>query len=242
MGALDDVELREPGVGSLWKEVLWLRELPWAVAALPGLLRAPRGDGEPVLVFPGFGASDGSTAPLRSVLRWLGYDVRGWGLGLNRGDVAALVPRVLALAERVAEERGSALRLVGWSLGGVLAREIARERPALVRRVVTMGSPVVGGPKYTTVAATYRRRGVDLDAIEAQVAERNRILIRAPITAIYSKSDGVVSWRACIDRISPDVEHVEVTATHIGMGFDPRIHRIVAEWLARPALAAADRS
>jgi pimeloyl-ACP methyl ester carboxylesterase len=225
--------LPEPGPADLWKEALALRELPFALAALPRLASAPRGDGGPVLVLPGFGASDASTLALRGVLRWLGHDARGWGLGTNGGDLRVLVPRVVALAARLADERGRALRLVGWSLGGVIAREVARERPDLAERVVTMGSPVVGGPKYTAAARTYRRRGFDLDAIERTAAERERVPIRRPITAIYSKSDGIVAWQACVDRTSPDVEHVEVTATHLGMGFDPRVQRIVAERLAR---------
>ena len=239
MTRLRDDALREPTRSTLWKEALWVRELPGAVAAVPGLFGAPRGDGGPVLVFPGFGATDASTLPMRGLLRLLGHDVRGWNLGRNGGDVRALVPHVVELADRVADERGRAVRIVGWSLGGVLAREVARERPELVERIVTMGSPIVGGPKYTTAAPVYRRRGFDLDAIEAAVAERDRIPIRAPITVIYSKSDGIVTWQACIDRTSPDVEHVEVTATHLGLGFDPRVHRIVAERLARPARPAA---
>ena len=116
---------------------------------------------------------------------------------------------------------------------------MARDRPELVERVVTLGSPVVGGPKYTRVGAFYARRGIDLDAIEAEVEERNRMPIRVPITAVYSRRDGIVSWQACIDHRSPDVEHVEVRATHLGLGFSPEVYRIVASRLARVRSAAA---
>jgi pimeloyl-ACP methyl ester carboxylesterase len=131
------------------------------------------------------------------------------------------------------------VRVVGWSLGGVLARETARRRPELVERVVTLGSPVVGGPKYTLAASFYRRQGVDLDALEREIAELDATPIRVPITALYSRSDGVVAWRACIDRVSPHVEHVEVGGSHAGLGFRAEVYRIVAERLAAPAAARA---
>ena len=200
---------------------------------LPALGRLPRGRGEPVLVLPGFGAGDGSTWALRAFLRSLGWDAHGWGLGINRGDVPALVRRVSTNVVEGAQRSGRRVRLVGWSLGGYLAREVARERPDAVERVVTLGSPVVGGPKYTVVAGLYRRRGYDLDAIEAEVEARNRTPIAVPVTAIYSRRDGVVAWQACVDRSTPDVEHVEVETTHVGLGFNATVYRVVAERLAR---------
>jgi pimeloyl-ACP methyl ester carboxylesterase len=184
------------------------------------------------MVLPGYGAGDGSTALIRAYLRSLGWDARGWGLGRNGGDVPELIPRVVDRVEQLARESGRSVALVGWSLGGVLAREAARERPLRARRIVTLGSPVVGGPKYTAVAEVYRRRGVDLDAIEAEVDERNAIPLSTPITAIFSRRDGVVAWNACIDRRSERVEHVEVAATHLGLGFSADVLRIIAERLA----------
>ena len=221
-----------PAYSFLLEGLAWLDPLQLLLRA-PDLARAPRGAGEPVLVLPGFAASDASTLALRSYLRWLGYDARGWGLGTNRGDLRALVPRVVSLLSERAGASGGRVRCVGWSLGGNLAREAARERPDLVERVVTLGTPAVGGPKYTSVAHRYRRRGADLDGIEAQMAERERVPIRVPLTAIYSRRDGVVAWRACIDRSTPDVEHVEVSAAHLGLGFHPEVYRVVADRLAR---------
>lgn len=201
------------------------------VLRTPSLARLPDGDDAPVLVFPGFGASDVSTALLRRFLRHRRHDARGWGLGTNRGDVPALVPQLIALTERASQHHR--VSLVGWSLGGVLAREVARERPDLVERVITMGTPVVGGPKYTLTARTYAARGADLDELEAMVAERNRVPITVPVTAIYSRNDGVVDWRACIDHHNP-VEHVEVRATHLGMGASGEVFDLVARRLAAP--------
>lgn len=213
------------------RELAAVFELPRLAWRARFLLSLPRGGGAPAIVFPGFGAGDASTAILRTFLRGLGYDARGWGLGRNRGDVAGTVPRLIASAEALHAERGEPLRLVGWSLGGVLARELARERPELVACVVTLGTPVVGGPKYTLAAEFYRRQGVDLDALESQIAEREKLAIERPITAIYSRRDGVVAWQACIDRSNPSVRHVEVETTHTGLGFNPEVYELVARAL-----------
>jgi pimeloyl-ACP methyl ester carboxylesterase len=172
---------------------------------------------------------------LRNYLRRLGWDAAGWGLGINRGDAPSLLPRVIDVAERFADRRGRPLHLVGWSMGGFLAREVARDRPELAEQVITLGTPVVGGPKYTAVAPIFRRRGYDLDAIEAECEALARRPIEAPITAIYSRRDGVVAWQACLDRTSPRIEHVEVQSTHAGLGFDGRVWQIIVDRLGRRA-------
>jgi pimeloyl-ACP methyl ester carboxylesterase len=217
----------------LWLEARVGADLARGLLHLPHTLRAPRGGGHPVLLLPGFAASDRSMAAMRLFLRRLGWRARGWGLGVNRGDAPALLPRVIEVIDRSAQRFGGPVRLVGWSMGGFLAREVARDRPDLIAQVVTMGTPVVGGPKYTSLANYFRRLGYDIDAIAAECASRATCAIAAPITAIYSRRDGVVAWQACIDRESPRVEHVEVESTHTGLGFDPRVWRIVADRLAR---------
>lgn len=199
----------------------------------PLLAAVPRGHGEQVLLLPGFGAGDASTTVLQSFLRLIGYQARGWGLGRNTGNVARLMPSVLALVQAMVEAGGGPVHLLGWSLGGYIAREAAREKPEWIRSVITMGSPVIGGPKYTTVAARYRRQGHDLDHLERMVDARYDNPLTTPVTAIFSKADGVVAWEACIDRRSNGIEHVEVKATHIGLGFSPEVYAIVADRLSR---------
>jgi len=199
---------------------------------LPELSRHPRGSGETVLVLPGLGAGDGSTVILRNHLRRLGYQVHGWGLGINSGDVPKLLRRVIEKVLELSRASGAPVKLVGWSLGGYLAREAAREVPHAVDRVITLGSPVIGGPRHTAVAPLYRRAGASFDAIDAIMARRELRPIEVPIVAIYSEEDGIVDWHACIDRKSPRVEHVRVRATHLGLGFAPEVLRIVAERLA----------
>jgi hypothetical protein len=228
---VDATDLRPPSRLALLREVLLVLELPKAVAGLPRLLLAPRGNGEPVLVVPGFATGDPATAVLRSALAGRGWDVHGWGLGVNTGSVGKLVPRIAARVEELAERTGTRVRLVGWSLGGYLAREVARERPAAVDRVITLGAPVVGGPKYTQSAQAYRRRGHDLDAIERTVAARAERPIEVPVTAIYSRLDGVVAWRACVDRTERRVAHVEVFASHLALVLSASVAALVAERL-----------
>jgi len=196
---------------------------------------APRANGEPVMVVPGVATDDGWTRRLRVFLSAIGYDAVGWGMGRNRGNVPKLIPAVLQQTARLVTDRGEPVRLIGWSLGGYLAREVARERPELVNRVITLGAPIVGGPTYTASAPGYIRKGYDLEKIQQTVLERERRPIQAPVFAVYSRSDGVVAWRACIDRFdNPRVEHHEVRASHLGMVNSPRVFSLVAALLARP--------
>lgn len=212
----------------------------WRTALLPGrlllsapsLARAPRGDGAPVVDVPGWQAPEATMAPLRGYLRWLGHDARGWGRGVNLGDPERNARALVETVRAVHEETGRRVALVGWSLGGVVAREVARQAPDAVRRVVTYGTPVVGGPTYTVGAASFG--AAEGRRVTARIRERERTdPIRVPVTAIYTRRDAVVSWPACIDRWTPDVRHVEVTSTHLGLGIDPDVWRVVADQLAR---------
>ncbi len=195
--------------------------------------RWPRGRGETVLVVPGFATGDGSTVAIRTFLRRLGYRTEGWSLGRNRGDVPRLTPMVGDRIAELARASGGPIKVVGWSLGGVLAREATRLHPSLVDHIVTLGTPVVGGPKYTLVADAYRRQGVDLDEIERTVADRNRTPLPVRVTAIYSRLDAVVSWQACFDdNPDNDVRYVEVETGHAELGFSGPVFRAIAAALA----------
>ena len=201
--------------------------------AVPG--HPPRGDGGPVRVLPGYLTGDLSTIAIRKYLALLGYRVDGWGLGVNRGDVARYATEMVDVVRRQAADSGQQVRLVGWSLGGVIAREVAREAPESVRQVVTLGSPVVGGPKYTMAAASYEAAGYDLDEIAATVAARNAEPVGVPVTALYSKGDRIVAWQACLDpHPTSQTTHIEVRGTHSELGFSATVLRLVARALAQP--------
>ena len=218
LGAL--AELRTP-LDAVLSAGRWLT-LPRGPVAVP----------RTVLLVPGFGATERSMGLIGRHLARRGHRVHDWGLGRNNGDVPALLAALEARIEALVDEAGEPVVAVGWSLGGYLARESARDRPTRFRKVITLGSPVVGGPKYTVTARWYRERGFDVDHIEQVVAARYETPLEVPVVAIYSKRDRVVAWEACIDRWSPDVRHVEVSATHVGLGISARVVSVVADEVA----------
>ncbi len=226
--------LQPPSSSYVMREARGLIELPRLLLRFPALARLPRGNGEPILILPGYGAGDGSTMILKGYLRLLGYRARGWGLGRNRGAASESLPRLLRRLGNLSRRSKQKVAIIGWSFGGYLARELARERPDLVRLVITLGTPVVGGPKYTAAAKSYRKRGIDIEAIAAEVEQRSRLAdLEIPVVAIYSRDDSVVAWEACIDRLSPNIEHVEIKSTHLGFGFSADVYQIIARRLAQ---------
>jgi pimeloyl-ACP methyl ester carboxylesterase len=198
------------------------------------LLAAPRGDGHGVLVLPGFMATDTSTGLLRRYLRRMGYNVRGWELGRNLGPterVLDLLPRaVIAFANWT----GGPVSVVGWSLGGVYARELARRDPERVRQVITLGSPfALTDPAQSRADGMYRRRA-HLHALGVPTADEIVQPIPVPSTAVYSRRDGIVAWQACIGPLTELHDNVEVSCSHLGFGVDAATLWLVADRLALP--------
>jgi pimeloyl-ACP methyl ester carboxylesterase len=179
---------------------------------------------------PGLGASDVSLLPLRRFLRDRGHHARSAGLGRIGGDVESQSALLLERVRDVATARSDTVALVGWSLGGILSRVVARDAPELVRCVVTFGTPVTG-PAATAVRRRYS--DAELDHIESMIERRRAAPLATPITAIWSRRDGIVPPAAAIDRWSASVEHVEVGSPHLGLGIDPDVWQVVAERLAR---------
>ena len=175
-------------------------------------------------------------APLRSWLAWLGHDARHWGLGVNRGDPEADVRRLTPTIAAMAAQTDRPVSMVGWSLGGVIARELARNRPDLVARVITYGTPAIGGPVHTVAATDLS--DAQRDDIATRIREQDAANpIQVPITAILTRRDHVVAWQAQVDHVSPQVRHVEVGSTHLSMGIDPDVWMTVARELASPGAA-----
>lgn len=186
------------------------------------------------MLLPGYGADQSSMRPLGRYLSYLGYDVYDWELGRNRGHVDRHTRQI---GERVRDLHdtlgGVPLTLIGWSLGGVIARETARLFSPCVREVITLGAPVLGGPKYTAAAERFAAAAnIDLDEFEKEVHARNSVGIRQPVTSIYSKLDGVVGWQASIDTYNPHARNIEVSSSHFGLGANGTVWRLIANILA----------
>lgn len=204
------------------------------LGALPLLSLAPRGDGHPVLVLPGLITSDYSTRPLRSFLSRHGYAVKGWGLGRNFGPRPGIQEGMLALLRELNDASGRKVSIVGWSLGGVYARQLAKLQPERVRAVVTMGSPFGGKPTATNAWRLYEmvsgRRASDTDAsFGGALADPPPV----PTTAIYSRTDGICAWQICRERPSAHAENIEVQGSHCGLGHNPAVVYAVADRLAQ---------
>jgi pimeloyl-ACP methyl ester carboxylesterase len=227
--------LRPPGLGLLLAEARGIFEFNASLLLSPLLMRAPRGDGHPVLMLPGFLASDLSMAPMRRYLRELGYDAHAWRMGRNTGGVSRMR---LALRDRLAgihAATGRKVSLVGWSLGGVYARDLALQAPDMVRCVVTLGSPFANDVRATNATRLYELlsgEGAD-DNPELRAAIAGDLPV--PATSIYSRTDGIVNWRTCLLRPSDTAENIEVhLASHIGLGVNPAALWAVADRLAQP--------
>lgn len=213
-----------------------LGELAAFMALRPALSFLPRGDGHGVLVLPGFMAGDGSTGPMRRLLAQLGYDVTGWNLGRNlrvdNGRIEAMGRCVSSLHERT----GGKISIIGWSLGGVLARELAKQMPDMVRQVITLGSPISDNRRFTNARPLFE--AINGRRPEPMKTGRFRKLADAPpvpTTSILTKGDGVVHWRGSVqhpDR-NPLTENIEVYASHIGLGVNPAVMLAIADRLAQ---------
>lgn len=206
-------------------------------ARMPTLLAAPRGDGHTVMVLPGFATSDVMTQALRNYLSWLGYDSEPWRLGFNTGylklgeDEATLRSRLAELTDRSQDK----VSLIGWSLGGVMARQMAREHPEMVRRVITIGSPFTGDPQAITIRRLYQF--VSGESLESdswrERFERDRPAPNVPCSAIYSSTDGITAWQNCVEVPAAHTENIEVRGSHLGLTHNPEVLLHVAEILAR---------
>ena len=214
-----------------------LRALLDTFAAKVGSLSPVRGDGHPVIVYPGLGAGALTTSQLRSHLKSCDLDVHDWELGVNTGPeghfddwLAMLVGRVQALHAR----HGRRVSLVGWSLGGIYAREIAKTCPELVRQVITLATPHKSMTGANHAGTIFRMLGGNTGQLTPELLARVAQRPPVPTTSIYSETDGIVSWRGCIQRPGPQVENIPVHASHMGMPTHPDVLRIVADHCTQP--------
>lgn len=225
--------IKAPGLHLLAMEMRAPMEVLSTLALWPLLTAMPRGDGHPVLVFPGLAASGRSTVILRRFLKTQGYSVHCWNLGRNLGPQPGVIDACLKRIDQLRAQHGRKVSLIGWSLGGLFARELAKLRPDDVRIVVSLGSPFAGHEGASNASGVYRRFNPQRDA-ETVRFPNLKVAPPVPTTSIYSRSDGIVAWPCSIQDISPQTENIEVHASHIGMGTNPAVLRILADRLAQP--------
>ncbi len=231
-------------------------------SSAPLLAALPRGDGHPVLVLPGLGGADSATVALRAVLRHLGYRAVGWRLGRNVGPTAHAVNGMRARLAALADQSHAAVSLIGWSLGGIYARQLARRVPDAVRQVITLGSPIglsrarqrtdrreaSAGPRPVNRLfddwsgfprwphwADWSRWYARLQAESSNLPLEAGTPLPVPTTSIYSPLDGIVGWRACLNDPAPHAENIAVAASHLGYGHHPAVIWAIADRLAQPA-------
>ena len=230
-----DDRLRPPSALLLLAEGRAVREFAESLAFAPLLLLAKRGDGHPVLTLPGFLAGDTSTLLMRRYFRALGFRAEGWELGRNIGGFYRMRAALRARLSRLHDETGQKVSLVGWSLGGVFARDLALHAPEAVRSVTTLGSPFARELQATNACRLYEQvtgektsdaRADDLTAIGGDMP--------VPATSIYTRMDGVVNWRCSIGREGPSAENIEILlASHMGLGGNPAALWAIADRLAQ---------
>ena len=197
----------------------------------PALDTVPPGDGHRVIVLPGIMTGDFTTSRLIAWLKVIGYDAQGWGYGINWGPTTDIIKYVDDLIEAGYTQSGRKVSLVGRSLGGIYARDCAKRFPDRIARVITLGTPIHFPVKtplspFEQVLSNFYDKGV-IDRVDT-IHENPPV----PLTAIYSKSDGIVPWQSCLTEETPLAQNLEIDSAHTVMGENPRAMRIVAFRLA----------
>jgi pimeloyl-ACP methyl ester carboxylesterase len=206
------------------------------LAAEPLLHHAPSGDGHPVLVLPGFLADDRSTFGLRRLLRGLGYAIQGWQLGRNVGPTRETIVGMRRCLDAMVDEHGQPVSVIGWSLGGVYARELGREVPEQIRQVISLASPF----RLTNLQQTrtgrlyehYRPRHEPRYQVPPYTAGHDPLGV--PSTAFYTRSDGIVAWQTCVQQVGPIAENIEVRGSHCSLGQHSAVAYAIGDRLAQP--------
>lgn len=227
----DDTPTQRPPLGFLMLEGRAVLEFAALLATYPFLSRAPRGDGHPVLVLPGFMASDLSTRALRRFLRDRGYAAHGWKLGRNLGPTADVTAGLVQRLGELRQRHGRRVSLIGWSLGGIYARELARRFTPDVRLVITLASPFRNVD--TTNVPRFLRQRRQPHPRERTFREALSAPLPVPSTAIFSRSDGIVPWQSCVEEDGPLRESIEVQSSHLGIGHHPVTLLTIADRLAQ---------
>jgi len=177
-----------------------------------------KGDGHPVLVIPGFMGSNTSTRRLRKFIKKLGYLPYDWGLGRNYADLEDLETLINRI-DKIYDKHQVKITLIGWSLGGVYARELSKQRPNFIRQVITLGSPFAGITEPNNASWLYEMmKGKSVRSLDPKWLEGLPQPAPIPTTAVYSKEDGVVAWEVCMECREDELhQNVEIKGSHTGL-------------------------
>ena len=196
------------------------------------------GDGHPVIIFPGMASDGHAVAPLRKYCQSMGYNAQDWGRGFNKGPQGDVDVWMQSLANEISEKLKACPQqkatLIGWSLGGFYARELGKMLAPQVRQVITIGTPFNADADHTHVGWLFKLLSGTAPAFDSDFARRLRIAPPVPTTAIYSRSDGIVAWQTCRHaHETAQVENIEIKGSHIGMGWNPEVLKVIGNRLAQ---------
>jgi pimeloyl-ACP methyl ester carboxylesterase len=238
MDSLSTVAVQRPSLALLGAEP-FRAAMEFAWHKLAKAASTPPGDGHPVVIFPGLGADGASVATLREHCRALGYEAFDWGEGFNTGPQGDLDTWLRALQGQVAEllaAHEQPATLIGWSLGGLYARELGKLMAPRLRQVITIGTPFNAEADHTNAGWLFRLLSGNSAALDPALSRRLRTPPPLRTTSIYSRTDGVVAWQTCRhDKRSKWVHDIEVDGSHIGMGWNRDVLAAVADRLGQPA-------
>jgi hypothetical protein len=226
-----------PSLGLLGVEPL-RAALEYASMRFMNKTSLPPGDGHPIVIFPGLASDKHAIGPLKDFCERLGYVAYDWGRGFNTGPQGDVDEWLDHLAQHVCELTAGheeQVSLIGWSLGGIYAREVAKALPHRVRQVVTIGTPFAGTDEQTNVGWVYRLVNGQPPVLADAMLRRLRTPPELPTTSIYSRTDGIVAWQACLNPESAtQAENIEVDGSHCGLGWNPKVLSIIADRLRQP--------
>lgn len=227
----NDLKMKRPSI--FW----YLTELPRAIWEWIMSMRFIRkfkpkksGDGHPIFVIPGFMASGMSTRPMRKMLNRIGYKALDWGLGRNLGKLENMEVLSQKL-NNIYQEKNQKITLIGWSLGGVYARELGKQHPEIIKNIITLGSPFNAVDMPNNAWWLFKLvNGKDVKNRYGDWLEQ--LPNPAPVytTAVYSKQDGVVPWAGCMEKVEDELhENVEVRGSHFGLGVNKSVLKVIVD-------------
>lgn len=236
MNSLDALSIQQPSFALLGAEP-FRAAMEFAWNSFGTSDNTKPGDGHPVVIFPGLGMDGSSVAILREHCISLGYDAFDWGQGVNIGPQGDLDPWLLTLKSQVDELLGDHTQeatLIGWSLGGIYAREIAKLMAPRIRQVITIGTPFNTEADHSSVGWLFNLLNSNPSVMDPALSRRLRTPPPMCTTSIYSRSDGVVAWQTCRHKTrSRLVQDIEVDGSHIGLGWNREVLAAVADRLAQ---------